>query len=290
MGKYIHVIPFDQALIDRYQDKVLVVRTSDPDNVRAAADAVAARNRLHAVKVELDCPLADLVVPEAWHGLPLAIHVPELGQVRNLSDRLGPLRDPQFRWFLPASRRESFQEVRILSSLGVAAGIHFDQPQVDWDALNDLMHYAVYAKPPHAPVEPFHYILSNYDPMGSCSATQVEFEHPERFLHADAQGRLAFSRHALARGEYLPETLDNLDEATLPERHKAVFEQWKSFFLKAEGCSACEGWRLCHGRHVPAAGPMPANPGCQPFYADLLDACDFVRNNQAQRTVSSWQF
>jgi hypothetical protein len=290
VSNYNFVVPFERELIGRFNAASLIVKLEDFNELPEVVRVVTERNRLHSIRVETQLPLSEIPFDESWGSLPLVIHLSELGPIRELPAHLKVLRHPNTRIFFPADRKESTFQARILSSLGVCTGIHFRVPKVDWDSVNDLMHYSIYSRTRHAPVEPFHHIVSNYHPGHLSSHSNIDLDNPEQFLHVDRSGRLAFSRQRLEAGKFLEETLADLDEAALAKRYKDVFEAWKPIFLKADGCATCEGWRLCRGRHLPADGVLGDSPGCQSFYADLLEACDFVRDNRAKQGVQTWQF
>lgn len=55
---------------------------------------------------------------------------------------------------LPANG-DNLTTARILCSLGVPIALNLSIEPVDWDALGDLLAYAVYGRCPHAPIEPF---------------------------------------------------------------------------------------------------------------------------------------
>jgi hypothetical protein len=108
------------------------------------------------------------------HDKPQIIYAAGLGKVRDLIKMLPLLntahpqhsvspfsvfRTPLF--FLDGSKKESYESVQILSSLGIYSGIVINE-NADWEKLTDLMYYALCGRIPHAPIEPFQYVYDTY--------------------------------------------------------------------------------------------------------------------------------
>jgi hypothetical protein len=65
-------------------------------------------------------------------------------------------------FFLDSTKKENYDAVQILSSLGIYSGIVINE-NADWERLTDLMYYALYGRVTHAPIEPFQYVFDMYD-------------------------------------------------------------------------------------------------------------------------------
>ncbi len=64
---------------------------------------------------------------------------------------------------LPVSG-EFLTKARILSSLGVRVSLDLSTGLIDWEALSDLLSYAVYGRCPHAPIELFETMIAQPPP------------------------------------------------------------------------------------------------------------------------------
>ncbi|MDD5655980.1 MAG: hypothetical protein PHF00_01840 [Elusimicrobia bacterium] len=194
------VCPPDEGLLGSLAGQQLIVRLDAPVDLVRSASMARVRNTLRALWMELDVPLYSLSLPEGVELLPLSLHVREMGPLHRSLPLIRSLKASAVRIFLPSQCARSYSDCRILSSLGVRSGIWMRPGQVDWDRLDDLMHYAVYGKAPHAPIEPFETMMSEEPFLAPDIAF---FEDPTRYLHVAADGRVALSRNDLEEGVFV---------------------------------------------------------------------------------------
>jgi len=256
----------------------VVVRVDDPENIVDAASRVQRTgNQLSCVICDSVRPLSAITPAESWAGIPVALFVPEVGRLRDLTATIHRTRDLDVHVYLPAARPENLVSLRILASLNVPSCATFGAEPPDWEALADLMTYALLGPIPHVPIDPFEYIADHYAPDRWTQWDAVTFSDPRRYLHLDAESRVALSHDDLLAGAFIADDLGALDDI---ERHPAFVERagrWRRFFAECTQCSCCPGWRVCQGMFVHT---VERAPGCSAFFTELMDV---VEQHNAKR-------
>ena len=269
------VCPNDAALLRSFTGRAVAVRVGDVADIAAAtANVRDSGNELFCVIVETNLPLSDLAFRDDQLSIPLAIMTPSLGNFRDLAKKVDALRRSAIRVYLPCSNPDNLAALRILSSLGIHGCARFVSGANDWEALADLMTYAVLGRNPHASIEPFAFIASNYHPHSILPWGSIEFDDPTHFLHLDEKGRIALSRDELERGIFVAQSVD---EAGSPAVASAISERangWRRYFADNHPCAACAGWKVCLGRF---ADDRPDDGGCARFFAELIEVATALK-------------
>ncbi len=280
MSGRILVCPLDESLLLGLRDQVLVVRVAFPEQVRGAADLARKHNDLRAVVLDSPLPLADLPLREDWADIALGLQVPSLGSFATLVRSLPLLRRLDIKVFLPGDDPANLTAIRILSSLQIPTVLVL-KGDLDWDGLDDLLHYALYGRIPHAPIEPFQYLVDHYQPGVRVDFGGVWFEDPSRYLHLDAQGRVAATAGDLDKGSFLPwrPGEPGLDELPAMLDHQ---DGWRAHFLSLGGCSGCEAWQVCQGKF--SMGPGVRGP-CEKVFTELMRCGDSCQPAQETRRM-----
>lgn len=264
------VCPYDPSLINSLHRRQIAVRVEEPSLVREAADAVAkSNNSLLCVILDFAQPLTALPIGDNWDGIPVLLMVSAVGEFRGVVSKLPALKKPNLRVALP-SCKDNLRDARILASVGVYCSIFIERGgmdgSVDWDELSDLMTYALCARVPHAPVDPFDYISRHYDPMTHLKWDAVYLENPEEYFHLDTEKNVAlsskdaFARHFIGR-------LDEVEKEEPPEVIRRA-DAWSNLFLEKSVCATCEGFKLCMGKYLPKDGKAD---GCASFFAEMFE-------------------
>lgn len=273
-------------LIRRFRSRALVVKAGSLDEIPAINDTVnASGSVLHCIEVKADSPLSTVPIQERWNKIPIALHVEEMGPFGEAREKLGLIRSLNLKLFFPSSAAGSLRSVRILSSLGIPCVIRFDENFSDWDGLDDLMHYAVYAKVNHAPVEPFHFIASGYSPNRLLDIRDLYFENPQKYLHVDARENIALSSLELERGIFIARGVGEISEIPRRREYRERISSWRDSFLGLNRCSCCEGWRICMG-YFRKNGK--SKPGCRELMKNLLEAAELYQKKMEGNRVL-WQ-
>jgi hypothetical protein len=245
------------------------VRVADPaDIVDAVANVQDAGNELYCVIVQTDQPLSKLEFHNEQLAVPLALMVPSMGSYRALAKNIGALRRPTLLVYLPCNSPDNLSALRILSSLGIHGCAEFVASANDWDALTDLMTYAVLGRNPHASIEPFSFIASNYNPHSIVSWGSIEFDDPTRYLHLDERGRIALSRDELRRGIFAAQSIAETGSPALTSVIAERTNAWRQYFVDNHTCASCAGWKICLGKF---AGNYPEDGGCTKLFSELID-------------------
>lgn len=276
------VCPHERALIDRLDGRAVCVRVNAAQDIVAAAADVRQRNSLACVICESSVALEDIEIEDGWKSIPIALMVPSVGRLRNIAKKAAVLRSLNLRVYLNA---DNLIGARQLASLGIPVCITFDAAP-DWDALADLMTYALLGLVSHAPVDPFstiadgHRLASRGEDWG-----RVWFDDPARFLHLDASGRIALSQCDLEAGAFLADDPSKLDSPEIARAARVRSEAWRDLFAEDHFCARCPGWRLCRAR---CRHDKTEPDGCQAFFAEMAEVLE-RRRNTSQKPAAKWQ-
>lgn len=282
-GELILVCPNSETLLSRLRGKPVVVRVSSEREIQGAHDRASGENHLHCVVLELKAALSEVPLSEERKSIPLSLHVQEMGDLKRVMRRLKLLRESNIRVFMPAGRSENLTSVRILSSLGVATGLVLASP-LDWDAVNDLMHYAMYTRILHADIEPFGYVTSAYEPRDFTYLGTPLFENPLKYVHVDEGENLALSADGLREGKWIAQGLACLPELTASPEYRASIHSWQGMFLEDRKCAYCPAWRLCQGAYL---ADCDRDGNVLHFFEDFLAAAD--ASYTARQEGAKWQ-
>ncbi len=281
--EHIIVADFNRELIAGCSGKAFVIKTENPADLPEIHKAVEAGNKLHCVYLRPGKPLPEVEYKAEYGDIPVALEVPRVGPFRGMAGKAALLRSANLRVLLDSSP-EGLVAARILSSLGINCALGINGATVKWDALSDLLTYTVYAKAEHAGIEPLVSQAKAYNPEKLRVFPAGHFTEPSRYLHCDAQGRLAISGAGLAAGEFVGD-LKALGAVKSAPPYIEKSEAWREHFTAVDACSKCPGWRLCGGTFAPS---VPANPGCRGFFTELVDAAEYAGKKKDKRP-GVWQ-
>ena len=282
------VCPHNQRLLRTFSGQSVAVQVDHWEKTAEAADDVCSSgNELFCVIVDTTAPLDEIVLPDDWKQIPLAIMVPTIGKFRNLTAKLKAWRDFNLRVFLSCDHADNRAALRILSSLGIQTCAVFGSGKDDWEALSDLMTYAVLGQLPHASIDPFSFIATNHQPNAWFDWGALYFDDPKYFLHLDDQGRVALSRAALAGEEFVAQSLAECGAAAEFPAIKHREQTFMQYFLDNHACSFCPGWKLCLGRF---SASVPQDNGCSGFFREMIDVSrQFKRLNVMPQDKQVWR-
>lgn len=270
MTKPVLICPDDPSLLDRLAGQSLGLRISPTADVAATVEAVRRQNGLFRLLVEAAEPLAAIELNDAWRGLPVDLMVPSAGRFAELAGHLDEVRALGVTVSLPVGG-SGLRDARTLASLGIRVRLRLDEERIpDWDALGDLMTYALLELVAHAPIEPFQTIADHSrTDARTTDWSSALFDDPLRFLHLSADGRIALSRRDLRAGAFVGD-LSLLGSPALAEARQTRSEAWRQLFLDDHVCARCPGFRLCRGRYAKgdSKGAGVAE-GCAGFFTEM---------------------
>ncbi len=270
------VLPYKPSIIEALEgrDAELIVHVNDISEIIPAADDIlSSRNRLGSIVVRTDRTLDLFDLDEGWETIPVTLYSPGPGSFKELQQKFDLIHRLNVRPFFPADNKEAVVGLQTLSSTGLQCGVDFNVESPSWEALTDLMTYAILRTTSHANVEPFSYLIENYDPHDFNDWSSVYYDDSNDFLHLDSQGRAALTYSDLASGNFIAEDISGVDSMEVCPQLEEKKRAWRRYFLENLPCSTCEGWRACLGkfeRLIDESGVCPAAP----FFTEMLDILD----------------
>jgi hypothetical protein len=263
------VCPYEPELINGLHEREIAVRVDSASLVREAGNAVRdTGNRLLCVILDSAQPVDAVPFEDGWKGIPILLVAPAAGEFRSIVHKLPLLRSLNLKIYL-SSTNENIRGARILSSLGVSCALRIEPGAVDWEALSDLMTYALCGRAPHAPIDPFDYISRNYDAKVHLKWGAVYLDDPEKYFHLDKEKNVALSaEEALAR-QFIGR-LDDIERAE-PEEIARRADAWSRNFTGISPCATCEGFKLCMGSLRPEDG---RTEGCKVFFSETMETLE----------------
>lgn len=285
MTSIIYVCPFSPELIYKMDGLCLVVEATQYKDIKTIEYAVKPHNLLHCIRVKENLKLSEIEFNEEWDEIPISLYLQSAGNFHDWIKKIKVLRNSSIRIFLSSKYKENYISLNILSSLGIECGVYFEN-SVDWIALNDLMHYAVYVKVKHANIEPFHYLCENYEPGQYTDFNPVYFVDPVKYLYVNERGKIAATPDDLKKNNFLEFdifTKKNIEDSKF---YKEALDSYQNFFRQPDACSYCKAWRICLGKF-----PNEALNGaeCKEFFNDTFDACDYYYNEAKKNKSKLWQ-
>lgn len=287
MSEQFLICPFDGKLPPGIRRQALVLNVRNPEHVMVAWDvAQQDGNRIHLIRLLVSDTIADMDFPSEWQGIPLAIETPGIGTFRLLIAKLADIRRLNVRFCLSLDRPETCRDAQLLASLGLATSVTFGSQEPDWDALANLMVYALLGPAAHAPVGPFDFFLDHYGQESCLSAASADFNDPSRYLHMNSSGDIAFSDEELLNGCYINGNLENLGDVMEHPDYRLRLTRWRDVFVEMNECTTCSGWSVCMGC---VRAITPDKSRCRRFHEELLDtlhqAYGYKREGRRQ-----WQY
>jgi hypothetical protein len=285
MMDHILVCPFNEKLLRRIRQRAIVINTKDFNIIRYINKELDDSNKLHAIKIQTEKPLTEIIFQEEWENIPLAIYSPEFGEYKKLLHQLHLIRKLNVRIFLSSQHESNFTGLRILSSLNIACGLYFDEEANNWDSINDLMHYAIYTNAAHAPIEPFNWITLNYQPTEYIDYSVVYFNDPTKYIHIDERGQIALTAEDLAKGNYIDQGIISLNSI---HKNKKIIQAENSRYeimLQMNECAFCRAFRICLAKFHSIRNK---DQTCKIFFSDLMDAADYALSKR-NKVNQLWQ-
>ena len=280
------LIPFNENDINRFQGQSIVLKLNDIEKITQTVEHVKnLQIDLKCILIKCQIPLVSIPFQEEWQDIPIALYVPSLGLFRDFINKLPILKKLNIKVYLTTSSKENYTSLRILSSLGINSVVVFDNKYLNWELLSDLMTYSLLGLVKHAPIEPFHFIASHYEPTKRTDFGAVYFEDPSKYLHVDEKGHVALSQKELKSGKYIAKEISELNEFLQSDKYIMRLGEWKEFFLQTDGCAYCQGWRVCLGKFSKVS---KKKSGCKKFFSELMDVVEqfqSLHNNKKE----TWQ-
>ena len=285
MKEHFIVCPFDENLLKKFNQKAVVIKTNDVNIISYIYDRVNQNNHLHAIVLYLEKPISDITFDENWKNIPLAIYSPELGLYKKVLSQVQLLKQMNLKIFLDSGIDINFTCLKILSSLQIACGIYFNS-SINWEKMSDLLHYAVYTKIPHAPIEPFEYIIKNYRADDFTDFSSVYFDNYRSYIHLNQDGNIALSSNESENNNFISCDISTINEICNTGEYHTKNISWQKFFLERRNCAYCPAWRICLGKFIEK---YPDGLECKSFFSEVMEAVDFYRLRESKFRGELWQ-
>lgn len=277
MDNFKLVCNFNIHLINQFKGKAFVVKTNNVNDILHINHVVSEFNKVHCIVINHPGALSGLQVSEEWAGIPIHIFAPRFGNFMQFIEQKMKYHKLDIRVFLSSDVESNYRDLQILSSFGIDCGIYFTEKSINWFKLNDLMVYSVYGKAGHAAVQPFDFVIKNFDYNKPVDFSNVYFDNPHNYLHLSDDGNIALSAYDLHSGNFISDDLKSIDTIQQDENYKTYLNRWQSFFMKFDDCSTCPSWRICLGKfHF----LTDKENSCRPFFNDLMEAAEFVKKSK----------
>jgi hypothetical protein len=286
MAEPILVCPFNEKLISGLRNRNIVIHTDDFNQIHHIRKLVNKSNQLFAVKLQTGQTFSSIDFRDDWAGIPLALYCPDFGNYKDFSRRLPVIRKLNIRIFLSAQYEFNFTALKILSSLKICSGLYITGEPFSWDLMNDLMHYAIYGKAGHAPVEPFSWLASHYEPAEYTDYSTVYFNNPARYLHLDEKENIALTESNLLNSNFIAQGIQSLDQISENRNYTEVLDQKYEIMLQMDECAFCPSFRICLGKFSFLGNKAET---CKPFFSDFMDAADYFNLKEKNKERKVWQ-
>lgn len=231
-------------------EKFIVKAPPDADLVRINHDIRAAQNNLTAMLVRTDKTVPEVDYRDEWRGLPIVLYTQGLGKIRDIWEKLDQIKALDLVIFLPAEDRKIFRSIAFLSSLGIKCGFRFsNNGDPAWEDLIDLLYFTFYPRVARASIQPFEFIKDHNIVSSGINYGEVFFNNPEKYVWVDENKRIALSEEGLKAGRFIDTDITDIHRIEQDPAYQAALLAWQEHFLNVDRCSACPGWRICHGFH-----------------------------------------
>lgn len=278
------VIDQNDELISRLKGYAFVVYISDLKDVMKVRCNVQQPSKIHCIV--FDDPyssLSSLELDSEWKGISLQIYISGIGDFCKVAQIIPLLRELDIRIFFHANSRQAIIDAQILSSLRINSGVVLSHKHNDWDELNDLIHYSIYSRMLHAPIEPFSYLCNNYNQNDSIDIKGAYFNSPDRYIHINYNEEISLYREDLLSGKYIAKGIDQLKNIHQNPLYIEDAIAWQNQFLKEDGCAYCPAWRICKGYFE----QCDDKGKCREVFSELLEAVEFYQNSNKSEKISN---
>lgn len=257
------------------QDTLFIPRVHQFEDIRPAYEAVS-RNVFCIWLDNTLLSLSDIPFDESFEGIPIVLHLYNVGSIYVTLSRLDILKRLGIRVFLSSSSRENFSSLKILSSLGIDCGLLIDSERVDDEAFVDLASYYYLSQVPHATIEPFDYIWRNLHQEKNLDFSTVYFENPEKYIYVNEALDAAFSEEDLLKGSFIG-NLNEMEKVDFQTMVSKKMTSYYSHFLQLDDCSKCPNFKICNKKM------KTAFENCSEVFASVYEYAEIMDSIEQQR-------
>jgi hypothetical protein len=277
---------FNRSLLQTFRRRNLIVKIDSFSQMEEAAAAAKSENHLVSLWLRWQGAVSDIPFESSWASIPLTIYAGQFGEVHDILDRVAIMKTMRMRIFISSDDPNAVTGIKILASMGIPSGIYFGAAKIQWDKMNDLMHYALLSNTAHASVEPFRSVYDNYKVSKYTELGGAYFDDPQSFLHVDPEGTIALTEEEMIRGKFVGKGIDSIDSLAFCAEVQQRLQEWRKHIETCDQCSFCPGFRICGGRFE---GQSQDTAECKEFFSDFIDTVELVKSKNKARDDALWR-
>ena len=241
-----HVI-FDYSgyMAEKLSGYHVIPRVKCLEDIDSAVMETGKQNQVYCVWA--DCSLmsiSDMRWETVQTDMPIILYAYSIGDTFRVLMEIERLRRLNIRIFLSSTCQENFHAIKVLSSLGVDAGILMDARHINDDFFLDLASYALLSNAPHASIEPFDYIGRNVTQSENLDIRTIYFDNPSKYIYVNENLDFAFSEEALMNKDYVG-NLSDMTEIDFNTETSVKLDRYYSHFISLDDCCKCPSFKVC---------------------------------------------
>jgi len=272
--KYIIVTNDDEQILSQISNYKLVIKLKDISRLDNIENYVKKNNNsIYAIVIEIELLETLNLSFLKTTTLPLILNIKKISNTYDILDNIDILRKKNIKIFLSSDYKENILNLQILSSLGCYCGFRFNNLDINWEALTDLMYYALIGRVKHGTIEPFQYIASSYKNTELTDFDTVYFNNIYKFIHINSQQEL-FLNDKMTEEYKINLNLNSLDAIGNEFNFKKIKNNWHTFFYELNDCCTCAGWRICIGKFA----NYSHKERCKTLFSEMIDIIEQFKN------------
>lgn len=271
------VCPDNIQTLKNIKNKNIVINTTNLSNISNILKVVSENNnKLNGIRVYtefLDTLNFEIELPDTE----IAVYVKRIGSYSVFRKQIEALKNKNIRFFFPANTTESFIDAKIISTIGLSAGIDINSTEVQWQDLIDLTIHSIYSRAQHTVIQPIKFFLENYK-VADVNVQAIYFNDESHFIHADENLNFALSDSDLKNKKFIAKGFEELHSEAASKKYLDHVSQWHEHFIKHTKCSVCKAWKMCQGQFESVCTSGNEEP--VEFYSEILTALEMSAHGQ----------
>ncbi len=266
------IVPDNEQICSELPDVPLMIKFTGYNDYKEAFRSRYSKNRnVKGVIIDYHSyPISFCPIEEKEHTHPLYIYVNGIGDFRFIIDLLPVLRG-EFTFFFPPDKKESYRNVKILSSMGIDCGIELTGPSVLWDEVRLLIDTVARSIMVNGAVQPFSFIKKSYNPREYLDFNIPFLNSPLFYLYADDDMNIYLTKEDMASQRPAGKGAEFVARYQESEIYKREKHRWKEFFLTLNTCSTCPAFRICLGKFSVNKNNIPLCKDCFSHFLSEID-------------------
>ena len=265
MKQPIYFIPKGQPqLIEKLKGKRIALSVDSLEEMETIL-SFSHDNTIETIFFRSSKPLSELELTGI--KFPIKIIVNETGKLNDVILNSANLKKKNIQIYLSMQSEEHYTQLLILSSLGIRCGIYFpDNTTINWTKLNELMSLNIYSLTNNPVIEPFNYMINQYNSNSYNDFDLGLLENNKMYLFFDKEEIPSLFSTGNKRNTGKYSLLYNREfEVSLPVNNI-------DFACDMYNCTYCSGFKICTGHFKEVENAYPA---CREFFSDLHEAIEY---------------